>query len=620
VRLRTALLAAAAVAALGCGGGSRLPPTLVVEDVVRELGDVPFARADATVHPDRLLPGDPLRADGGRASVVMPPGSRAAWRIAVEPRTALRFGVGVEGADGRDRSAAGFRFTIAVDGARAYTRVVNPAARRRDRRWFDERVDLAPWAGRTVDVELAVVAEPAAGPVAGLAGWSRVRVVRETTMARAPAAPDRPNVLVLLVDTLRADAVGVYGARPSPTPTLDALAAQGTVFATAVGQSSWTLPSVASLLTGLPPRRHGAIGTREDVRGHVPDGRWGFLDDAALTWVKAAAHAGVTTFGVSANPLVSRGTNLAQGFETFVELPWDPRGRNWAGAAEVNAAFLAWLRANAGYRFVAYLHYMEPHDPYTPAERPRPPAGLRPSLLRGWIRDAATTINWGGGERLPPDHVAYLHALYRAEVRDWDRQLGTLLAGLDAAGVRGRTLVVVTADHGEEFQEHGRLTHGSLLYEESIRVPLVLVGPGVPTARRDDLAQGIDLFPTVAPVLGLEAAARDLPGRDLLAGPSSRPAVVETASGIAPDGAAIQLTAVRTERWKLIHAPSLARYELYDLAADPGEHDDRFAQAPEASELVRLLDGWRARTPAAAPAGDVDPAFAAKLQALGYVQ
>src|SRR5262249_57403784 len=114
-------------------------------------------------------------------------------------------------------------------------------------------------------------------------------------------------------------------------------------------------------------------------------------------------------------PLVSHGTNLAQGFETFVELPWDPAGRNWASADAVDAAFLVWLRTHRGQRFAAYLHYMEPHDPYTPAARPPSPAGLRPALVQRWIRDVATAINWSGSPPLDPGHVAYLRALYTAE-------------------------------------------------------------------------------------------------------------------------------------------------------------------------------------------------------------
>src|SRR6185369_3001115 len=126
-------------------------------------------------------------------------------------------------------------------------------------------------------------------------------------------------------------------------------------------------------MTGRHPRAHGARGREARTQGEA---EWGVLGDDLVTWAEAAARAGITPVGVSANPLVSRGTNLAQGFETFVELPWSPEGRNWPDGAAVNGAFFDWLGTHGGRRFVAYLHYMEPHDPYTPPDPPDAGAGL----------------------------------------------------------------------------------------------------------------------------------------------------------------------------------------------------------------------------------------------------
>jgi arylsulfatase A-like enzyme len=584
---------------------------MTVEDVVADLGT---AVADAPVAV--LDPGDPLRGDGARRSVVLAPGTRTTFAVGVPANAALRFGVGVDGDKTRDLSRTGLRFTLAVDGKERFRRTINPAGSHRDRRWFDERVDLSTYTGRTVEVTLGVDAEVAQRPVAGSAGWSRVRLVQSTTVARVPARPHEPNLLFLLVDTLRADAVGLYGGGAT-TPALDGLGGRGTVFSNAVSQAPWTLPSVATLMTGLPPRRHGAIGDPSS-NDRPANGRWGFLTDEATTWAEVAAREGITTFGVSANPLVSYGTNVAQGFETFVELPWDASGRAWASADDVNAAFLDWLPRTRGYRFAAYLHYMEPHDPYTPPTPPTAPTGIRPAIAAGWVRDAANRINWTGTDPLRPDELAHLRARYQAEVASWDHALARLLAALADAGHADDTIVVVTADHGEEFQEHGRLTHGSHLYEESIRVPLVLAGPGIPTERRSDVAQGIDMFPTLLALLG--AGAPHTPGRDLLtAARDERPAVVETASGIAPDGRAVEVVAVRTPVWKLVETPELGRTELYDLASDPREQDDRAATAPERFDLVTTLDRWRAETPPATGTHPADPAFAQRLHALGYV-
>ncbi|HXJ33731.1 MAG TPA: sulfatase [Candidatus Eisenbacteria bacterium] len=610
-RLFAVLALAASVA---CHRDAPLGPTLTVEDVVQHL-DADLGGGEREL----VDPGDALRGDGARTGLVLAPGAKTSVRVAVPERAALRFGVGVAGDKTRDDSRTGVRFTLTVDGTPLFTRTVNPAGDRRDRRWFDERIDLAAYAGRSVEIALAVEAEAPGKPVAGTAAWSRVRVVQATALERQRRASDRPNVVVLLVDTLRADAVGLYGAGPGASPALDALGARGTVFATAVSQSSWTLPSVASIMTGLPSRRHGAVGEAEHGANHA-HARWGFLADHLTTWAEAAAHAGITTFAASANPLVSVGTNLAQGFETVVELPWDPDGHDWASAEEVNGAFLAWLPRREGYRFVAYLHYMEPHDPYTPPAARTAPTGVRPAIASGWVRDAANRINWSGGDKLTADEVAYLRTRYAGEVQAWDRAFGALTTALARAGLDRDTIIVVTADHGEEFQEHGRLTHGSHLYEESIRVPLVLAGPGIPAQRRSDVAQGIDLFPTLARVLGTDVPPH-LPGRDLLGAPDERPAIVETASGIGPDGSAVSLVALRTARWKLVQTPRLGRNEVYDLEHDPREQTDRSQAAPEAAALLAALELWRGQAPAAATvAGTSDPGFAAKLRALGYAE
>src|SRR5439155_1311951 len=147
---------------------------------------------------------------------------------------------------------------------------------------------------------------------------------------------------------------------------------------------------------------------------------------------------------------------------------------------------------------------------------------------------------------------------------------------------------VVTADHGEEFQEHGRLKHGSQLYDESIRVPLVIAGPGIPPGRSAGLAQGIDLFPTIATILGLDAS--HLSGRNLLIPGTDDLVFSATRAGIAPDGTATEVLAVRSARWKLIFTPGLARYELYDLSDDPTESRNRFGEVPvRRAELRDLL-------------------------------
>src|SRR5206468_2445068 len=337
-----------------------------------------------------------------------------------------------------------------------------------------------------------------------------------------------------LVDTLRADQLGCYGAAPSPSPSLDRLARQGLVFESAIAQAPWTVPSVASIFTGLHPTSHGLTGDRVQAS---------FLADTLPTLAAHAEQGGITTIGVSANFVVSRETNLARGFETFIALPENRDSREEARASDVNGVFLDWLHQNPGRRFLAYLHYMEPHEPYDPpaALRPVPPEGIAPAVARGHVKDLTLAINHGRHAPLGPAAVGHLRALYQAEVRTWDAVLG------------------------------------------------------------------------LPPPPGLE-------GQYLLAARAARPAISETRNAIGPDGTEIRLLSLRTPEWKLIHAPALGRSELYDLAHDPGEHDDRFGAVPQGAALRETLAAWESAAPSPPVMTYYDPAFPEKLRALGYVE
>ena len=639
-RVRRALLAGAIAAALVAAGVAvwrlgpwadpfHLPRRLVLEETLADLSAsfapdaVASQAANDPVRQGGFQPGPPLAVSGAyRQAIVAPPRSRVRFRAHVAPGARLRLGVGVERDAARGKDAAGVLFTVDADDRRRYARVINPAARHRDRRWFDEDIDLGADGEREMEITLGTEAGGDPARLAGTPGWSHVRVVRRLERDRQPGAA-APNVLVLLVDTLRADRLGCYGAVPSPSPNLDRLAAEGRVFAQAVSQAPWTLPAVATFLTGLYPRAHGMVAGQHAGADTLAAGDAGdpsYLSDAIPTIADEAARAGITTVGVSASPLVSRDTNLARGFETFVEFGWDDVHEQWVRAGQVNAAFLQWLARNRAYRFFAYLHYMDVHDPYTPppAFRPAPPPGLRPAVASGAIGPLAAAVNRHGAPPLPEAEVAFLRRLYDGEIAGWDAELAHLLAGLAASGVAEGTVLVVLSDHGEEFQEHGKLKHAIHLYDELLRVPLVMHGRGIPRGRVAAQVQGIDVYPSLAALLGLPARG-DLPGHELLAAADDHPAFSETRYGIAPDGTSATLAAVRTPGWKLIHAPALGRYELYDLAHDPGERDDRFGAEPEGARLAALLAGWEGETPRPPSATGQDPRLQEKLRALGYV-
>jgi len=585
-----------------------LPDRLPVDRVVAELAAaVPDSSGlrRAPLAPRRGL----LARAGPRDALIVAPGSRLPLRLRVPAEAVLAFSVGVEGDEGKDRHAAGVRFRVLVDGAERFARVVNPVARRADRVWFDEQVDLSAEAGREIEVVFATDAAGAGTP-AGTPGWSGVRVLERRWRARQPAHPSTPNVLVLLVDTLRADRLGCYGGVPSPSPTLDALAARGALFEQNVSHAPWTMPSTASILTGLYPTTHGVLGDRGQT-----------LRDDLVTLAEAAEEHGITTVAVSTNPLVSHGTNFSQGFETFVELDIET-GREGgevvktpASAAAVNDVFLRWLGANRAHRFLAYLHYMDPHHPYTPPPHLRPPAlpGIRPRVAAGRLDPWQAAMRAPVPFQLPALELEHVRCLYDAEIRAWDEQLGALLRALDARS----TVVVVTADHGEAFQEHGRLQHGFHLYDELLRVPLVIAGPGIPAGRVGVQTMGVDIFPTVAALLGVPVPA-GLPGRNVLVAGAERPAFSMTLGGRLPDGRGGEIVSVRTPRTKLIWAPTLGHYQLFDLVHDPGEREDRWGDGAAAPALARLLAEWRdaAPAPAAATGG---PEFEERLRALGYL-
>jgi arylsulfatase A-like enzyme/Tfp pilus assembly protein PilF len=402
------------------------------------------------------------------------------------------------------------------------------------------------------------------------------------TAGRAGAGT-RPNVLLVTIDTLRADHLGCYGHRAAMTPTLDALAARGARFATAVAHVPLTGPSHACLLTGLTPLGHGF----RDNGGFA-------LPKAVKTAAEDFREAGYRTAAfVSGFPL-DRRFGFDRGFETYDDhLPRgnDPRRTPYVerlGDATTDAV-LRWLSAPpaAAAPFFLWVHYYDPHAPYEP-----------PGELAQRFRAAP----------------------YDGEIAFVDVQLGRLLRGLEEKRALARTVILVTADHGESLGEHGEGTHGIFVYDATLRVPLILAGPSVGKGRvPSTVARGIDVLPTLLDYSGLPAAAA-LEGRSLRPAAEGRemsdaPAYAESLYperelGWAP------LHAWRTSQLKLIEAP---RPELYDLAADATETTNLVKEhSAQAEELRRKLQAALSRPVPAAPAA-VDSDTAERLGALGYV-
>jgi choline-sulfatase len=413
---------------------------------------------------------------------------------------------------------------------------------------------------------------------------------------RSADTRSRPNLLLITIDTLRADHCSSYGYHRLTTPHLDGLARDGVRFATAYAPTPVTGPSHATLFTSLHPQHHGVLSNGAA------------LPPEPFTMAEVLQDAGYETGAiVSAYPLKAR-FGLAQGFRSYEDdFPASdaslPQAR-WEGerlaeaydrrAGATSDRALAWLaRHGSGPRpFFLWVHYFDPHSPY----------------------DAPGAASEGMLEA------------YDAEIRYADAEIGRVLAFLDGAGLRAATLVAVTSDHGEGLGQHGHLEHGDVVYEEAVRVPLLLRWPGrVPGGRvwPEEVAL-IDVAPTLAGLMELEGRPRAFQGRDLsaaLCGSAARPAppaAIFLRSELRSEGC--NHYAVRRGRWKRLEERcqgELRRTEIYDLAADPGERYDLHRDAPAvAQELAPLLGRWRrSRT---TPAGPRPPADEEAFRALGY--
>lgn len=408
--------------------------------------------------------------------------------------------------------------------------------------------------------------------IAGLTSARRV-VPLLVLLVACGSQPSRPNVLLVTVDTLRPDALGwVSGAHE--TPAADALAAEGFRFPTAVTPTPLTLPAHASIHTALLPRRHGA---RDN--GQV-------LPPGPATLAEALRGAGWSTAAfVSGFPLRAL-FGLDRGFDHYDDaLPAGTRGRLERDADATTDAALAWI-AEARAPWFVWVHYWDPHDPYT-AHAAFPREGP--------------------------------HARYLSEVAYVDAALGRLRRGI-AERHAEPLLTVFTADHGESFGEHGETTHGFFLYDTTVLVPLVVHWPGRVRVGESPLpARLVDVAPTMLALLGLPPLA-DADGTSLepvLAGREAPElaAHLETLHPWLTYGWA-PLRALRTAERKLVAAP---RPELYDLVADPGEernlHDERPDEVRALGETLARLDAVPAVTGARAEDEDVRAA----LEALGYV-
>jgi arylsulfatase A-like enzyme len=432
--------------------------------------------------------------------------------------------------------------------------------------------------------------------------------------------------VLVVVDALRADHLGVYGSSRGLTPEIDRFASRARVYEAASATSAWTRSSFASLFTSRAPGAVQVLG-RLDRLGAEP-----------LTLAEVFLAAGWETIGVTTNGNAGRAFGFDQGFRSFVYPGVWTRAKARADAVTSLALqILDQRRGRLGTEpLFLFLHYIDPHDPYE--EHPELlPAPGPPGRFDGTREQLSALDALPAGERRPEDE-AHVRHLYASEVRYVDLWIGRLLDGLAQRGLLDPALIVLTADHGEGLWDHGVRSHGFDLYQEQVHVPLLVHDPHRPHegGRIRTPVSTIDVAPTMLAAAGLPVPAafhgRPLP-RDAGDGGAAQTAPVCAELALDVRSGHGRIDSVRLGRHKLLRhwtredAPSPDdRLQLFDLERDPGERDD--ISGRDAAALARLraaLEVCRGLASSSAPAVRVDPATTTpelreELRALGYVQ
>jgi arylsulfatase A-like enzyme len=462
-------------------------------------------------------------------------------------------------------------------------------------------------------VEIALRAVPATADATG--GFQLLAPTVRTQTTRWPALSDnsgrrgaKPNVIIYLVDTLRADHVGTYGGG-SLTPNIDAFAREATVFENTIAQAPWTKPSVASLFTGRGPLSHGVRLLNDR------------LPQEAVTLAELLSAAGYQTAAFSTNWHIRHETGLDQGFGFFDFSPDE------AASDKLNQRVFRWLENQAKAPFFLYAHALDPHEPYTPPPDYRKKYAPDVRQEAGYDFDLQRVDNSRGKERR--QYMAEIRPLYDAEVAFNDHSFGEFIKVLRERDLYDRSLILFVADHGEELDEHGARGHTTHLYAETLNIPLIVKWPGQRRGQRvASITQHIDILPTLLRVAGVEAPA-GLPGMDLAA-VASGGEDPEALSGrwvlshlSHRDRVGISLVHAG---WKLVYpqTPGLApTTELYQRRSDPGEARNRIGEAPvRAGWLSSLIRAEVERSRKVGLKPDhmkIDEETRRALEALGYL-
>lgn len=472
-------------------------------------------------------------------------------------------------------------------------------------RW--ERIDLSRWRGKRVEVRFQTRHVDKSVPAEGEYAWWAMKVGKQLSLPRKTASAKDPNVLVLCIDALRADHLGCYGYERATSDNLDAFAERALFFDNAISPCSWTLPATASLFTGLQPNTHGVLGNTRN-----------YLVDSITTLAEFLTVQGITTAAFTANELVCAAINFDQGFEKFVEV-------HDACAERMNDDLIAWMESCGSNQFFAYVHYMEPHSPYSAPGRFR--QHFNPDYVETRDFSGALPERWRLGhveEAFTDEEAQHLVDLYDSEIYYWDYEFKRLLQALDSLSIADRTVIVVTSDHGEEFFDHEGLGHGITLYQEVVHVPLIIFDPRMKKGKRiSDYVNNASLFSTISDRLGLQT-----PGFVQI--DSLFPLERLDSKFEAIFSSTERNQAENMERWASVVKPPYKRITgmlgagemLFNLEEDPRELNNLLDAQPEIGEQLKteILD-WYQSTAEAFP-DDWQPLtdeILEKLESIGYI-
>jgi len=434
--------------------------------------------------------------------------------------------------------------------------------------------------------------------VAALGGCLVLGLVGCTPEPTDPCPPDC-NVLLISIDTLRADHMSTYGYERETTPKIDAFAADAWVFENAISQSAWTTPAHASMMTGLYPAEHGLVYYSDP----------GTIRDENLTLAEILRRRGYRTGGFAGGGYVSDDFGFNRGFEIYESGRWLPPNTGDA---------ISWMVRHRRERFFAFVHGFDVHRPYESPER----FDLFNETGQEW--DIARFCNPGKRNYESPEHLEYIISQYDAGIRYADDSVATLLDNLEREGLLDRTIVIITSDHGDEFFEHGECDHITSLYQELVHVPLIVRVPGRGGARIESrVAASVGVTPTVLELLEIDFRMPEhrswLPSVEGTGSP--RPILAETGWQTG------HLRAVVEGRFKLVlrtMAPTKEIPEvtetlvLFDLEDDPGELTDVSTEHPEVVARLEPLLRERAipeRQPVRKFSGELEK----ELESLGYL-